>query len=245
VTLRLVSYNIRYGGNGREAAIADTLRRCEPDVVVLQEATRPDVVDRIADACGLPHRLASPAHSVGFMSRVPVARHAWHRPRPMGRAVLELVLADRDVSVFGVHLTAVHSRWAEGRRVRELSALLELLRPHDGAFHVLAGDFNTLAPGERLDRWQLPPHLHLVSVLGGAIRWRTIQAMLDAGYADGYRTLHPLGPGHTFPTWSPHLRLDYVFVPEAHRTRLRACDVVTDGPRGASDHFPLLAELEL
>jgi len=242
--LRLLSYNIRYGGGGREAAIADTIRRCEPDVVVLQEATQPDVVARVADACGMEHRLASPRHSVGFMSRVAVAKHAWHWPRPMGRAVLELRL-EAGATVFGVHLTAVHSRWAEGRRVRELSALLRLLEPHRDTFHVVTGDFNTLAPGEHLDRWRLPPHLHLVSVLGGAIRWRTIQAMLDAGYADGYRLVHPLGGGHTFPTWSPHLRLDYVFLPGTERGRLRTCEVFTGAfAADASDHFPLLAEID-
>ena len=46
VTLRLLSYNIRHGGVGRVEAIAAVIRGCAPDVVVLQEATRPDVVGR-------------------------------------------------------------------------------------------------------------------------------------------------------------------------------------------------------
>jgi endonuclease/exonuclease/phosphatase family metal-dependent hydrolase len=70
--------------------------------------------------------------------------------------------------------------------------------------------------------------------------------MLDAAYADGYRMLHPDHPGFTFPTWDPHLRLDFVFVPQSSLPRLRSCEVVV-GPAAtaASDHLPVLAELDL
>ena len=54
MTLRLLSYNIRHGGVGRVEAIAAVIRGCAPDVVVLQEATRPDVVRALAGETGLP-----------------------------------------------------------------------------------------------------------------------------------------------------------------------------------------------
>ena len=67
---------------------------------------------------------------------------------------------------------------------------------------------------------------------------------MDAGYADVYRAQHALAPGHTFPTWSPHLRLDYMFVPRDYADAVRSCDVVaSDDAVGASDHFPIIAEL--
>jgi endonuclease/exonuclease/phosphatase family metal-dependent hydrolase len=58
--------------------------------------------------------------------------------------------------------------------------------------------------------------------------------------------LHPDHPGFTFPTWDPHLRLDFVFVPQSSLPRLRSCEVVV-GPAAtaASDHLPVLAELDL
>ena len=37
--LRLMSYNIRFGGVGREERIAEVIRHVDPDIVVLQEAT--------------------------------------------------------------------------------------------------------------------------------------------------------------------------------------------------------------
>jgi endonuclease/exonuclease/phosphatase family metal-dependent hydrolase len=245
MTFRLLSYNIRYGGAGREAALAAAISARAPDVVVLQEATRPDIVEGLAAATGMSSWGAQATHSVGFMSRVPVARYEWHRPPACRRAFLELELGS-GLRVFGVHLSALHSNWTERRRMRELSALLAAIQAHQRGPHVLAGDFNTLAPGEQLDLRRLPRRLRALAWLSGrTIRWKTIQMMLDARYVDGYRMLHPASAGFTFPTWDPHVRLDYVFVPAATAERLRHCEVV-DGAVGASgsDHFPLLAELE-
>jgi exodeoxyribonuclease III len=245
--VRLLTYNVRYGGAGREQALADVVRACSPDLVVLQEATRPDVVAAVAAAANMTTWGSRRGHSLGFMSRIPIASHEWYRPRGSRHAFLEIVPADTAFRVFGVHLSAVHSAWTERRRVRELRALLAGIRQHQHGFHVLAGDFNTLAPGELLDVRALPYRLRaLVWMSGGRIRWRTIQEILDARYVDGFRALHPSDPGFTFPTWRPHVRLDYVFVPGLHLERLTSCRVVHDPQvNAASDHFPLLAEIAI
>jgi exodeoxyribonuclease-3 len=111
---------------------------------------------------------------------------------------------------------------------------------------VLVGDFNTLAPGERLQVSKLPYRLRvLVWLSGGRIRWQTIAIVLGAGYVDGFRATHPTDQGLTFPTWEPHSRLDYVFVPKTFADHLTSCDVVTEGPalQLASDHLPVVAHL--
>lgn len=248
MSLRLLSYNIRYGGVGREDALAAVVRACAPDVVLLQEATRPDVVAKVARGAGMTWWASHPSHSVAFMARTETVHHAWHRPPPSRRAFLEVVLAKPAVRLFGVHLSAVHSNWTEQRRVRELRALLRGIREHQDGFHVLAGDFNTLAPGEELDVRRLPYRFQaLIWLTGGRIFWKTIQIMLDAHYRDGFRGLHPVDPGYTFPTWDPHVRLDYLFVPRDEEGRVQSCRVVRDAPqaKAASDHFPLLAEIEV
>jgi exodeoxyribonuclease III len=247
VTVRLLTYNIQKGGRGREPLIAHVLRACRPDVVLLQEARTPGAVERIAEAAGLAHWGARSGQSLGFLSAAPIEHAEWHQPRGSRHAFLEVVPAGMALRVFGVHLSAVHAAWTERRRVRELRALLTSVARHEHGFHVLAGDFNTLAPGELLDIRKLPHRLKaLVWLSGGKIRWRTIQVILDGGYVDSYRLRHPEGVGHTFPTWDPHVRLDYVFVPSADASRVTACRIVKDGPAAdASDHFPLLAELTL
>lgn len=133
MTLRLLSYNIRYGGTCREAALAAVIGAAAPDLVVLQDATK------------LPRRLQA-----------------------------------------------------------------------------------------------------LVWLSGGRIRWRTIQTILDAGYLDAFRYHEPDLVGSTFPTWDPHVRLDYLFVPCGSIGAVRSCTVMTAAPApAASDHFPLMAELDV
>ena len=245
--MRLLTYNIRYGGVGRVEALASVVNQSAPDVVVLQEATRPEVVKELAAATDMPFWAAAPTHSVGFMSRRPL-RHQWHRPRASRRAYLELVPEGESWRIFGVHLSAVHSNWTERRRVRELRAVLAGIAEHQHGFHVVAGDFNTIAPGETLDIQKLPPRLRaFVYLTGRTIRWETIQIMLDAAYVDGYRVLHPDDRGLTFPAGDPHVRLDYVFLPSAFAPRLKGCAVVNGTPvtTTASDHLPVVADLDL
>jgi hypothetical protein len=60
VTLRLLSYNIRHGGSGREASLAAVIRNTSPDVVVFQEATKPAVIEALARQTGMTqHGIAS------------------------------------------------------------------------------------------------------------------------------------------------------------------------------------------
>ena len=245
MTLRLLTYNIRHGGAGREVPIANVINACVPDVVLLQEATEPAVVQEIAQRTGMQQWASFARQSLGFMSREPVAHAASFRPRFSQHAFIEIVLADERTRLFGVHLSAVHASWTEQRRVMELKSLLRSVERHQSGFHVLAGDFNTLAPNERLDVGRLPVRLRpLVWLSGGRIRWRAIQAVLDAGYIDTFRAQHALAPGHTMPSGDPHVRLDYVFVPRAFADRVQSCDVVTHADaRAASDHLPVFAIL--
>ena len=244
---RVLTYNIRRGGRGREESLARVIRACEADIVVLQEASNADVVKRLAADCGMEQHGAQKGESLAFLSRRPVERFAWYRPRISRHAFLEIQLAGSEARVFGLHLSAVHAAWTERRRTMELRALLKSIRQHEHGVHVLTGDFNTLAPGDLLDFAKLPGRLRaLVWLSGGQVRWRTIQIVLDAGYIDAYRSTHPNVPGFTFPTWDPHVRLDYLFVPARHARHLLSCEIMdVPGARDASDHLPLMSELEV
>lgn len=245
--LRLLSYNIRHGGVGREQALAAVIREVAPDLVILQEATHPPVVQRLARDIGMAQWGSQHGESLGFLSREPVSEAKWVRPRLSRHAFLEIVPAGTLWRLFGVHLSAVHAAWTEGRRVYELRALLRAVAHHQQGPHALVGDFNTLAPGELLDVSKLPRRLRaLVWLSGGKIRWRTIQTILGAGYVDTFKQCQPDAVGDTFPTWDPHLRLDYIFLPAGFARDIRSCAVVrTPAARGASDHYPILTELNV
>jgi endonuclease/exonuclease/phosphatase family metal-dependent hydrolase len=250
VNLRLLSYNIRFGGLGRENAIAEAIKTAAPDLVVFQEATHPAVIERLAATTGMSFWAARERHSIGYLSRTEIAYHEWHYPAGARHSFLEIVPnSSNEPRIFGLHLSARFSKWDERRRAREIRALLEGIKRHQDGFHVLVGDFNTLAPDEVLEIGRFPAWIRgLIWISGRKLQRETIQVMFDAGYLDIYRMLHKEEKGYTFPTWSPHVRLDYVFAPKVFADRLAKCEVVTEPVeviKAASDHLPLLAELRL
>ncbi|MBV9957211.1 MAG: hypothetical protein JO360_02265, partial [Acidobacteria bacterium] len=182
--LKLLSYNIRFGGTGREARIIEVVRAVSPDLVVFQEATDPRVIERVADATGLTDWAARPKHSIAYISRIPIAHHAWHYPHGARHSFLEIAPAGYEARIFGLHLRARFSKWSESARAREIRALLEGIRQHQEGFHALVGDFNTLAPGEVLNTHQMPHWIRaLVWLSGRDIKREAVGVMLAAGYA--------------------------------------------------------------
>jgi endonuclease/exonuclease/phosphatase family metal-dependent hydrolase len=253
--VRLLTYNIREGGLGRAEQIAEVISAAAPDFVALQEARDPAVVEQIAMLTGLRFSGSRRSHSTGFLSRVPVVEHAWRQLPRTRHAVLEVSLGDGLPRVFVLHLRAWFSKWSERRRSLELRGLLagvkeQLIREnHAFAFHVIAGDFNALAPGEAFDPSPMPAWIRgMIWLSGRDIGRGTIGMMRAEGYVDAWRVLHPDSakePGFTFPVWNPHVRLDYVFTPAAYAARVTKCEirVTPDSAKTASDHYPLLVEL--
>lgn len=244
--LRVLTYNICRGGSGKEDQIAAVIAAIDPDLTVLQEATVPAVVEKVAAHTRMSQWASSKGESLAFMSRRPVRHFEWHHPRLSRHAFLEIDPGPGELRIFGLHLSALYSAWTERHRVIELRNLLSSISRHQHGFHLLAGDFNTLAPGDMLDFRKLPRRLRaLVWLSGGTIRWKTIRLVLDAGYADAFRLTHAAEVGHTFPSWAPHVRLDYFFTPSGFSNRVRSCDIVHHSAAAvASDHLPLVADVE-
>jgi exodeoxyribonuclease-3 len=244
---RLLSYNILHGGGDRLHLIAEVINSCEPDLVLLQEASNPLNIEKLAQATGMADGRSFRRQSLGYLSRKPVAFSQWIRPRISRHAFLEVVPAGEKLRIFGVHLSAVLAAWTEERRMLELRELLRSVANHQGRFNVLAGDFNTIAADARLDIGRLPLRVRpFLWLTGGNVRWRTIKTVIDSGYVDCYRMKHPGDPGYTLPAPHPHVRLDYVFVPAHEAARVITCDVVRH-PMAikASDHLPVMADLDV
>jgi endonuclease/exonuclease/phosphatase family metal-dependent hydrolase len=254
--MRLLTYNIREGGVGRAEQIAAVINAANPDVVALQEAIEPPVVERIAGLAGFQYFGSRRSHSTGFLSKIPVVNFGWRHPPRTRHAFLEVAFESRFPRLFVVHLRAWFSKWSEQRRGYELRGLLDGIKEqlekekHAFAFHILAGDFNALAPGEKLDPSHMPRWIRgMIWLSGRDIARTTIEMMRSDGYLDAWRTLyadHVNDPGYTFPVWDPHVRLDYVFTPAEFAPRFKACEVrrTPEDVRSASDHFPLMVEME-
>jgi exodeoxyribonuclease-3 len=240
--MRVISYNIQFGGLGRESHIARVLRSIEPDVVVLQEAVNTRVVQSIAEAARMPHWYARRGYSLALMSRLPVSECSWVRPRRMRHAFLRIMVGE--LPIFGVHLQPYFSRWSERQRVREVTSLLQLAEPYRERPHLLLGDFNAISPLDVVELRRMPRWIRLMIRVGaGQIATTAIRAVMDNDYLDSYRTLYPDQPGPTLPSWSPHIRLDYAFLPKQYRECLTESSVVKEGVGQASDHCPLVTVL--
>jgi endonuclease/exonuclease/phosphatase family metal-dependent hydrolase len=247
VRLRLLSYNIKFGGKGREEQIAAVIRAANPDIVLLQEATDRLVVRRLAELCDYATWDSRVNYSTGFLTRLDVESYNWHLPRRSRHAFLEVATKQPTMRFFGLHLSAWFSNWSERQRRFEIEALLTGIKQHQDGFHIIAGDFNALAPGEVLRVDRMPQWIRAMVWLSGRdIARHTIQHMLDQKYLDIWTALNAENPGYTFPTWDPHVRLDYAFTPERYRSALITCQALTADPAAvkASDHFPLLVEFE-
>ena len=118
--VKLLSYNIRFGGRGRERELAEVIRHVAADLVVFQEAIDPEVIGRLAADTGSRFWAARPEHSIGYISRLQIAHHEWHYPAGAKHSFLEIVPAGTDARIFGLHLSSMFSKWSERRRVREI-----------------------------------------------------------------------------------------------------------------------------
>jgi exodeoxyribonuclease-3 len=255
--VRLLTYNIKEGGLGRAELIAEVINAAGPDVVALQEARDPSTVEKIATLAGVKSWGSRAAYSTGCLSNVPVKSFAWRQPRKTRHALLEVVMAEGFPRLFVLHLRAWFNDWTERQRARELRGLLDGIREqlekenHAFAFHLLAGDFNALAPGERFDSSPMPRWIRsMVWLSGRDIARSTIEMMQSDGYVDAWRAVHSdrdKDPGYTFPVWHPHVRLDYVFTPTAYASKFTGCEVRHEPEivSRASDHFPLLVDISV
>ncbi len=244
--MRIVSYNIRFGGGSRVAFIGAVLAELEPDVVLLQEATDPTAVDRIARSAGLAHVYRRPGWSIAGLTREPARGHEWHRPG-RSRGFLELVPAgDPHLRLLGLHLPAGLSARGERARMRSIDALLEWAGGSADDNILLIGDLNSVASGDAPSVRSMPLWLRLLLRFDGGIRTDVQDRLAAAGWVDAYRHLHPDEHGFTLPALEPQVRLDYALVPRAVLGQVRSCSPAADVAMAgrASDHLPLLTVID-
>jgi endonuclease/exonuclease/phosphatase family metal-dependent hydrolase len=223
--VRVLTWNIWNGGQGRTDAIERVLREQNADVVALQEANDRAAVEGLAGALGmgLVYGEANSPFAVAWLSRMHVERAQNHRLPVLEKTLLEIEVAG--LRLFATHLSAGHTRAHEPRRIAEAEAILDVARGAD----MLVGDFNAVHPDDEIG--EPPPKEQLEH----ASR-RPVELVLDADFTDCYRSLHD-DAGWTYLSWHPWARIDFVFA----RRATQACEVVeTD----ASDHFLVVGDFD-
>jgi endonuclease/exonuclease/phosphatase family metal-dependent hydrolase len=245
VSVRVVTYNIWDGGQGRLDDIAQVRRDLDADTVALIESTRRDHAETLARVLGmeLVFGEANLGVHLAWLTRLTIRRARNHRPLLLAKTLLEIEVeaAGERVRLFATHLASRHDPRPPSE---EIPAVLEALRSASDQPNVLVGDFNALAVGDPVG--EPPPGVEPRGEAIEGVPRLAISPLLDAGYLDCFRALHPQEPGHTYLASAPWLRLDYVFASPALAGRLQACEVVLGVPAArASDHLPVYAEFRL
>ncbi len=250
--MRLLTYNILRGGQGREAEIVEVTRAVDPDVVVVQEALEVDCFHRIATALEMSPYLAENRGRlplrVGLLSRLPILDSRTLDLWPVWPGCLRATLRLTDgpsLTVYGVHLAAYYPWFFERWRTHQIRSLLRYVRRTAPEHHLLAGDFNAVAPEDRASLARAPLWVRAQTWFQlGRVPRRALKPLLDADYVDCFREMHPEEDGFTLPSTGPQVRLDYIFAAPPLAKTLRECRVITAPGEvaSASDHLPVLAE---
>jgi exodeoxyribonuclease-3 len=129
-------------------------------------------------------------------------------------------------------------RWWEAKYV------LSYLHHSHNTLCLIAGDFNAIAPGDKVNIDNMPNWLRWIIYLqGNRVYHFSIETFLSAGFIDCFRFLNS-EEGFTLPPPNPNSRLDYIFVNATMKAHLKKCWVVRE-PNSvnlASDHYPVMAE---
>lgn len=159
---RILSYNIYLGGTQRLDQLTSIIRSTRADIVGLAEATDPHVVEELARRLDMQFCLSGQGKNnrdwqTAVLSRLPIVDMQLHsHPGIFTRKHLLEVCVEEPSGVrlttFVTHLTAGFNRGVESNRIRrnEVQEILRIVATKQDSQHVLLGDFNSLAPRERL-----------------------------------------------------------------------------------------------
>ena len=240
--LRLLTYNIRHGGNGgRLAAVGEVGAAARPDVAAVQELRGLPPLDRVT---GMRLHVAHPrtGQPVGLLVAPHVeilAAGRVRRPFHHAAAWVRVATAEGPLTVVSTHLFPY---WGT-LRLLEARWLAGFARRHGPV--VVMGDLNSLSPAQR---HPVVPRRHRTWWGRGGVDTRAMALLARRGLVDVFQEIGE-GQDWTVPTGLgggefTRSRLDYVLASRAVAGRFTSCRVLTGaGAASASDHFPLLATI--
>ncbi|MBU1949260.1 MAG: hypothetical protein KJ927_11145 [Candidatus Eisenbacteria bacterium] len=272
-SFRLMTYNIYWGGfdhdpvEGRNYEWLGVIKSRNPDILLIEEAVgwteqEDGVLAAVVDSLNtafpdqLPYEgrigTAGSGFHVAVLSRFPINDFEFYNVVDTGEEVIPIyhVFIHATIEIYNetVHLIGVHFKPGDNRLDRETEsrALVSILESIPAGETIwIGGDFNSYSPVDTepgsptlpwYDWGAQPPEIK---------GWEPMEALLNLGYEDAFRTLHPLELGYTQGTegfyglW-PVQRVDFILKSPGGMWNLEAAETVNDSlGHIASDHYAL------
>ena len=253
--LRLFSYNILDGGEGRADPLAEVILAQKADIVALVEADNIDVLNRIGSRLSMDFVHAQGRkHVSAIFSRWTIRDSINHAAltKKLANSFVEATIIEpsgREWIIGALHFSAHALDKDETNREKELKYVLECTSRYrvDNRPHILCGDFNSNAPSQQIDPAKCKPATRKEwKANGGQIPRRVIQRMLDSRYIDSLRAFNPqvADTTGTFTTQFPGQRIDYIFTYGIDAKSVKSAWIEQDRlAKYASDHFTIGAEI--
>lgn len=203
VTLRVMSFNIEWGGSHvRFASLADAIRAARADVVGIQEAE--GNLAQLADDLGWYYSRRN-----YVISRFPLI----DPDAGLGRFLYVEVAPGRVVAMANLHLPSSPSgtSWLRsGRTAADVASMEREVRlpPIEAVLGTLATIADRAMPVFLTGDFNAPSHADWTEAAVGkfphrdlAFQWPVSRAVADAGFRDSFRTVHPDPVTHPGFTW--------------------------------------------
>ena len=253
--MKLMTYNIFNGAVNKLPQIIEIVNAESPDYLTLNEANTfakndNEILKRFAQATNFPYfDLALSGqrdYHVAVFSKYPLKKI--QKLQPLARACLVAVIDTEfgQLSIASLHLTP----FTEDLRHEEINLVVDLQKQYPNK--ILTGDMNSLSRIDNYDE-NIIKEFNEIQLKKfteeGNTRYDAIDKILSTGYYDTAVQVNK-NEKYTVPTKSnldtahSQLRLDYIFVSQPLLDHLSFYDVIkNDLTDGASDHYPIVAEL--
>lgn len=256
--MRLMTYNILTGGvdhddSTRLARVLAIVQEQQPDVLVLNECNHFDArgnqtlhaVERQLGMRGVLARAATGFHVAIFVRDLALVESEQVQPAYHAMLKVTALWGRQPVTILGAHLCPF------GGTHRLLEAELMTRFALDAEWVFAAGDLNAISPNDasRIDTSGWPERRRARHEFQGTIDTRAIDTLQRAGLVDLALAADNPAPTIGMMQGTPEShrgRIDYVFGTRPVAATLRSSHVVSnDEARTASDHLPLVVDVEV
>lgn len=254
MAFRVMTYNILDGGIGREDYILEVIRAVNPDLIVIQEVMDVRTLTFLAQTLEMQSFIGkgNTNRKVALLSRLPVLDFKNYHPIfPIRNNVVEAEIQyqpNKSFHLIGVHLIPGPWLGIELWRYWEANYILKRFQQFSQRPFLIAGDFNSVAPNDKVIINRIPIRLKIILWLqGNYVFHYSLQSLLSSGLIDCFRFINPKDDGFTLPPPQPNIRLDYIFINDVMKKYLKNCWVVREpnAVTKASDHYPVVAEFNI